>query len=221
MTLDNRADVAAATPHLLKARDAWMNVMANCRDPRGLVSLPRPPMLEDWNLSACQLVSSRISLIERLPRGGRVAEVGVLAGDFSHILLDGCDPVELVLVDLDLRSHDIATRFGADVRSGRVILREGDSSQVLATFPDHHFDFIYIDADHTYDGVTKDIQVAKHKIRPDGLLVFNDYTFWSPMECLPYGVMRAVNELCLRERWGVDFFALEPYMYCDIAIRRL
>ena len=55
----------------------------------------------------------------------------------------------------------------------------------------------------------------------DGYLIFNDYTYWSPVECIPYGVMHAVNELCLDEDWQVAYFALDPYMYCDVAIRRI
>jgi hypothetical protein len=205
---------------LLKARDAWMKVMSRYQDERGLVCPPVPPMLEDRHLARCQLVANRESLVGRLPRGGRIAEVGVLAGDFSQILLEECVPAELHLVDMHLHSHQIATRFAEQVDSGQVVLHEGDSSQVLKRLPDQYFEFIYIDADHSYEGVKRDIKVAKQKIRHDGFLVFNDYTFWSPVECIPYGVMHAVNELCLEEPWEVIFFALDPYMYCDVAIRR-
>lgn len=205
---------------LLKARDAWMKEMSGYQDERGLVCLPIPPMLEDRHLASCELVASRENLLRKMPRGGRIVEIGVLAGDFSERLLESCAPAELHLVDLDLRSHHIDTRFAAQVDAGQVVLHEGDSSRVLKRFPDHYFDFIYIDADHSYEGVKRDIEVAKQKIRHDGFLVFNDYTFWSPVECIPYGVMRAVNELCLAETWEVIFFALGPYMYCDVAIRR-
>ena len=206
---------------LLKARDAWMQVMSDYRDERGLVCLPIPPMLEDRHLENCQIVASRDRIIQRMPHGGHIAEVGVLAGDFSQVLLYECSPTELHLIDLDLRSHKIEKRFAEQVRSGAVILHEGRSSHILKRFPDQHFDFIYIDADHSYEGVKKDINVAKQKIRDDGFLVFNDYTYWSPVECVNYGVMHAVNELCLEEGWQIAFFALDPYMYCDVAIRRM
>jgi hypothetical protein len=35
-----------------------------------------------------------------------------------------------------------------------------------------------------------------------------------------YGVMQAVNEFCLNTNWEVAYFALDGYMYCDIAIHR-
>ena len=206
---------------LLKARDAWMAVMSDFRDDRGLVCPPIPPMLQDRHLENCRIVANRDRIIQLMPREGRIAEIGVLAGDFSRVLLDECYPKELHLVDLDLESHGIIGRFSGEVASGQVILHQGKSSRVLKLFPNHYFDFIYIDADHGYEGVRKDIMVAKQKIRHDGFLIFNDYTYWSPVECIPYGVMRAVNELCLDEGWQVVYLALDPYMYCDAAISRM
>lgn len=36
----------------------------------------------------------------------------------------------------------------------------------------------------------------------------------------PYGVVQAVNELIVAEDWRVVGYALNPHLYCDIAIRR-
>ena len=100
-------------------------------------------------------------------------------------------------------------------------MHEADSSSVVSSFEDDYFDFIYIDADHSYQGVKRDIQSATSKVKEDGFLIFNDYTYWSPVECSRYGVIQAVNELCLAEDWEVVYFALAPHMYCDVALRRL
>ena len=37
------------------------------------------------------------------------------------------------------------------------------------------FDLIYIDADHSYPAVCNDIDHAVPKLRPEGLLAFNDF----------------------------------------------
>lgn len=205
---------------LLLARDAWMRVMSDHQDERGLVCPPSPPMVEDRHLVNCQLVANRTSILHRLPKHGRVAELGVLFGDFSQAILATCAPRELHLIDLDLHTYGVGQRFADEVSRGTVVLHEGDSSQILSSFVDHSFDVIYIDADHSYDGVCKDLHVAKQKIHPHGLVVLNDYTYWSPVECIPYGVMQAVNEFCLREDWEFVYFSLDPYMYCDVAIQR-
>jgi hypothetical protein len=206
---------------LYKAREAWMQVMSNYQDERGLVLLPFPPMLEDRHLANCRVVASRKKIIQGMPKGGRIAEVGVLTGDFSQILLKECSPNKLHLIDKDLHTHKIHQRFSSQIKSGKVELHEGLSWRILKNFKNQYFDFIYIDADHSYEGVKKDIMVAKQKIQRDGYLIFNDYTYWSPVECIPYGVIRAVNELCLEEEWQIVFFSLDPYMYCDVVIRRM
>lgn len=55
---------------------------------------------------------------------------------------------------------------------------------------------------------------------PAGHLLFNDYTFWSATEGIPYGVVQAVNEFCMREGWPIVYFALGWMGYSDVAIRR-
>jgi len=99
---------ASIEQRLQKARNAWMKAMSEFQDERGLVHLPVPPMLEDRHLANCRVLASRDSVIGLMPRGGRIAEVGVLARDFSRVLLDKSSPAELHLVDLDLQSHGIS-----------------------------------------------------------------------------------------------------------------
>jgi hypothetical protein len=101
-----------------------------------------------------------------------------------------------------------------------VQLHESDSAAALASFPERYFDWIYIDADHSYEGVCRDIDPAKRALKPAGLLVFNDYIFYSHNELGPYGVVQAVNELCVKDEWEFRYLALHPAMYCDVAVAR-
>ena len=101
-----------------------------------------------------------------------------------------------------------------------VRLHLGDSSTELAKLPDRYFDWIYIDGDHSLEGVRRDAAVAAAKIKPDGVLVFNDYTVWSVLEFTDYGIVPVVNELLASGEWEMVYIALHPLMYCDVAIRR-
>jgi SAM-dependent methyltransferase len=179
--------------------------------------LVEAPQLGNEHLRNCVVVPTRTSLLQRLPKGGIVAEVGVLHGQFSREILANVSPLELHLIDhkLEPGARDLATKTAATVR-----LHEGDSATVLNQFPDGHFDWLYVDAQHTYDGVVRDIGVARRKVKPHGLLVFNDYTPWSYVEMQPYGVVAAVNELCLSDGWEIVCLALPAHMYCDVALRR-
>jgi spermidine synthase len=117
------------------------------------------------------------------------------------------DPEGVVRGDASARHHliDISlAKFRRDVfapaiQAGTMRLHESDSVEALRCFPDGYFDWIYIDANHCYEGVKRDIDKAKRAVKRDGLLVFNDYAFWSHREFMAYGVVQAVNELCLSE----------------------
>jgi hypothetical protein len=98
-----------------------------------------------------------------LPRSGRIAEVGTQRGEFAQIILALSEPTELHLVDLDFSS--LAPALPQDAR---VVLHAGHSHTVLQGFPDDYFDWIYIDADHSFDAVNRDANAAASKVRPGG-----------------------------------------------------
>ena len=166
---------------------------------------------------------------EHLPKRGVVAEVGLAEGDNARTILEGAEPRELHLIDLDLsvlKRHSIEPAL----RDGIVRLHEKDSVAALASFPDEYFDWIYIDGDHSYPGVKRDIEQAKRAVKRDGLLVFDDYP--TPMNAYAcqrrlfslratrHGVGDAVNELCLAEDWGFRYLALNRWMHWDVALAR-
>ena len=165
------------------------------------------------------MFSSRGAALESFVRGGVVAEVGTQTGAFARQILDVCRPEALHLFDLEFetlgaRHPDVAT-------DGRVVLHRGDSSAALAALPDASFDWLYIDGDHSLPGVRRDVEQAVRKVKPTGTLVFNDYTLWSALECVDYGVVPAANELLCSGEWTIVYFALHPLMYCDLAIARV
>lgn len=174
------------------------------------------PLLEEVHLRNCQVITDRCSLLEHLPKQAVVAEVGVAYGDFSQEILTRTQPKQLHLIDLEQRWGD---RF-AD-RAGQVQIHLGDSGDMLAALPDGYFDWIYIDADHSYDMVKRDTEIAKQKIKPGGLLVFNDYTVYDAFQAIPYGVPKTVHELCREENWEMTHLALESNGFFDVVLRRM
>lgn len=141
--------------------------------------------------------SVRLKMLGEMPKGGRCAEIGVWQGGFSEAILSVTQPKELVLIDpWDLLSaqdkaeqthakHADGDAMGAMYRGvmdrygemKNVTIRRGFSADVLATFPDNYFDWVYIDGNHLYDFVRKDLEVAFRKVRGGGIIAGDDF-FW-------------------------------------------
>jgi predicted O-methyltransferase YrrM len=182
--------------------------------------MQRAPQLRDEHVRHSVVVPERTVLLERLGQGGIVAEVGTLEGKFAREILRIAKPRELHLIDHEI--HALVREMAEEpALRDQVRVHHRDSVEALESFPDEYFDWIYIDAQHTYDGVKRDIEAARRKIKADGLLVFNDYAVWSYVEMQPYGVVAAVNELCIDDDWEIVYLALPAHMYCDVAVRRM
>src|SRR5436190_9845024 len=182
---------------------------------RHLVSTGQPSMAVPPKLLAdCRMCASRNELVQNLPRGGRVAEVGTYRGAFARHILSACDPAELHVIDLDFSALDPAV--AADPR---VTMHQGLSHERLAQFPDNHFGWIYIDGDHSYEGARSDARVAAAKVKPGGCLVFNDFAHADPY-LGAYGVHRAVVEFAVTRGWKFVWWAYEPNALYDVALQR-
>ena len=155
-------------------------------------------------------------LLRILPKNSVCAEIGVHEGDFSAQILRTVDPKELHLVDpweyeesdmykkalyggktrggqteMNNRYQAVGLRFEPDVRSGRVKIHRGYSGNVLDEFPDHYFDWVYIDGNHLYEYVRQDLELAFKKTKPGGYIAGDDYTevgWWQG------GVKKAVDQ---------------------------
>jgi methyltransferase family protein len=186
------------------------------------------------------LYANRIEALESLPRGGVVAEIGVAAGDFTEAMLARLAPRRFDAFDL-FRVHEAERfmgwspaqvfeglshrmhyerRFAAEIAAGKLHLHEGDSSCEMGKQPDSFYDIIYLDGDHSYEGVMRDAEISARKLKSDGIMIFNDYIMFDHVIGVPYGIVHVVNEFCVNRGWRVLFFALQNSLFCDIALRR-
>lgn len=170
------------------------------------------PRLPDNVISNAKLFADREAMLAALPEGGTVAEVGVYRGDFARSIIAVCRPAKLHLIDIDLNP---LTTVGGPVET-----HEGDSATILDCFPQAHFDWIYIDGDHSHAGISRDLDSAHRVLKPGGFLMCNDYSNWCSASATPYGVARAVNEFIVARNYEVCGLALHPAGLHDILIRK-
>ncbi len=183
------------------------------------------PPLPRVLLKNASLLPSREDVVKNhVPHGGVITEVGIAIGEFTELLLKELKPTKFHAIDLfphENQFENYTLRFNHYIENGVMEVHRGFSSEVLAEFPDKYFDYIYVDADHSYEGVVKDIQEVKNKIKRDGLIQFNDYTTFSVREMLPYGVKRAVNEFLIEDGYEVVSLGLQANGYDDVLVRRI
>ncbi|WP_171892259.1 class I SAM-dependent methyltransferase [Mesorhizobium erdmanii] len=207
----------------------------------GSIHISNDPLsLVQEHVEKARIFATREDALATLPRGGKFAEIGVAFGDFSEHVLRTLEPTRFDAFDI-FRLHEVETiwgrpsvetfrgqthrqfyegRFAGEVASGRMRIFEGDSSHLMAQQRDEFYDIIYIDGDHTLEGVLRDAEVAARKLSKDGYLVFNDYIMADHASNSPYGIVQVVNWLCANMGWRVHYLALQRMLFCDICLVR-
>jgi Methyltransferase domain len=208
------------------------NIRQQIIDNKGNPSLP--PHL----LTNAIVLADRVKALDRLPKGGVVIEVGVGYGAFSQKLLDKLQPSRFIAIDTFAITPDsepwkqthlkdsglthldfYTNRFQAYIDSAKMEIKRGLSWEVLAQLPDTSVDYIYVDADHSYESVVKDIDALLSKLKPGAIIQFNDYTHFDQDGLMPFGVPKAVNEFMIREGFEMLYFCLHPDGFHDVVVR--
>lgn len=102
-----------------------------------------------------------------------IVEIGVHQGYSMVDWQKAFNPEIIIGVDNDLHALDLeATKnmliVDGDSHSDEVLLR------VKKYLRGHPIDFLYLDGDHTYDGVKKDYQMYSPLVRSGGIIGFDD-----------------------------------------------
>jgi hypothetical protein len=155
-----------------------------------------------------ELIESRDILLDLLPKDMKIAELGIFKAEFSEVILKKLSPSELFLVDLfpeEMCSGDkdgnnivfvnldnlypkIVSKFN---RYKQVKVIKSYTSDFLNSLDDGYLDAVYIDADHSYEGVKCDLDLSLKKVKSGGIIMGHDYTH----NMFP-GVVKAVDEFC-------------------------
>lgn len=144
--------------------------------------------------------TSRDFLLQALPKYSVGAEIGVNDGDFSERILEIVMPKKLYLIDpwhfesdefykitpygsenvngqnmMDKKYKYVQNKFNTEINKGKVIINRGFSEKILSEFDDEYFDWVYIDGNHLYDFVKKDLDFCLKKVKNSGFITGDDY----------------------------------------------
>ena len=133
-----------------------------------------------------------LAAMDKLGSGAKVVEVGVERGINACECIAKWEGIDLTLVD-SYKGNEVkppTNGFTAELNRRGVKWMLMDSCDAAKLFDDESLDFVYIDADHSYEAVMKDIMAWASKVRHGGVLGGHDY---SEPSC--GGVKRAVDEI--------------------------
>jgi predicted O-methyltransferase YrrM len=185
--------------------------------------------LDQIHIQQLKVLIDRNALLDMMPLNSICAEIGVNEGEFSQRILEKTNPAKLHLIDAwgnASRYHDglknvVEARFSKEITSGKVIINIGYSTDVLTEFPDHHFDWVYLDTDHTYELTSKELAILKDKVKPGGIIAGHDYILGNWVGDYRYGVIEAVHELCVKEGWQLKYITINRNESPSFAITKI
>ena len=147
------------------------------------------------------------------------AEVGVDKGGFSQHLLSKTKLEKLYCIDCwmdDFGSNHKPNEYdpigenrmkeamkALSEFGDRAVFMKAMSAEAAAKIPDESLDFIYIDGDHSMEGIYTDLYAWIHKVKKGGMLAGHDYKdgpgsgikdYWGNQ--LPYKVKTVVDNFC-------------------------
>ncbi|MGH9970098.1 MAG: O-methyltransferase [Pyrinomonadaceae bacterium] len=138
-----------------------------------------------------------LAAICRHKRPRRVFEIGTHTGSSTLAMaINVPDQTEILTLDLE-PSETVGSAYRNTEHSSKIRQLYGNSK----TFDYAPFlgsvDLIFIDADHTYDGVKSDTEKAFQLLRPGGVIVWDDYR-WLDCHVEVVGVTLFLNEFQTR-----------------------
>jgi FkbM family methyltransferase len=190
------------------------------------------------DLRPCPDKRDLAALVNDLYPNGVGVEIGVLRGEYSKLILERWHGGQLYLVDawrhldnyIDMNGQDDKYHYDCLIKTcenikpwqHRAHIVRMDSVASANMFPDEYFDFVYIDADHSYEGVVRDMKAWWPKVKKGGLFCGDDYIpddgdIWLTIEGQPpvyagkFGVRKAVNEFMAKNDLKVYSTTNEPY----------
>ena len=186
-------------------------------------SISRPSVINSWtstkhSTNVSLVFDTRNEIIQHYCssiKEPRILEIGIFKGEFFDFIINNCkissiDGVDLfegvcssgdvdgnnsIEYNLDKSYIELSEKYK---NMSHIRLIKSDSSKYLSTVEDQYYDIIYIDGDHSYEGVKKDLVHSFHKVKCGGYLMGHDYemNLEKGRNLYNFGVKKAVDEFC-------------------------
>lgn len=159
-----------------------------------------------------------------------MGELGCFTGESTRILAKYAEEAEGRLIVIDwfkgskIRKKQVVEsgfkeEFLKNMRGLKYTLMEMESGEAAAKIPDEFFDWFWIDADHRYSKVKRDIKLWYPKVKKEGVFAGHDYDVrentppynekfieYDVVDGMHHGVIKAVNEAFGMPNYGPGYW---------------
>jgi len=132
-------------------------------------------------------------IVKKLPNGARLVELGTYKGrSFSYLVVEAINAGKVFdIVGVDAFPwEDVQPAFIKNMEPlhGHFRYFKSLSWEAAKYFEDESIDFLFVDADHVYEAVKKDIEAFLPKMKKGSIISGHDFNWQHP------GVLQAVKE---------------------------
>ena len=163
-----------------------------------------------------------------------IVEIGVFKGELLDYLVKNCNFKSIDAVDLfegvtcsgnadgnDVVYYDVGKSYLELLEKYKdtpnINIHKSNSINFLQNQEDNYYDIIYIDGDHSYNGVKNDLFNAYRTIKNGGYIMGHDYemNMKKAKNIYNFGVQQAVDEFCITYKQNIISTAIDGCVsYC-------
>ncbi len=132
-------------------------------------------------------------LVAELPDNPVIINIGAERGTSTLAMLEERQDAIIFSIDVGPCESEKENIHRAGLDETKVIRLFGRSQDIGRFWP-FYVDFVWVDGDHSYDGVLGDIETWLRKIGAGGIFAFHDYFEGTPPPHNPSGAGQAIRE---------------------------
>jgi predicted O-methyltransferase YrrM len=147
-----------------------------------------------------------LNMVQRFPSGSKFVEIGAWEGRSTVAMaveiINSGKQIEFTAIDTfggseehvsrqEIVQNTLYQKYKENIKPVENVVRTvvSDSVKAAEQFENNSIDFIFIDGDHSYEGVKRDILAYLPKMKVGGVMAGHDFNEFFP------GVVRAVDEI--------------------------
>lgn len=182
-----------------------------------------------------EIIPNRVEMIRRLAPDSTGVEIGTYRGEFAAQILEALPQCQLTIVDAWTHQEGDYALDDANVNQGgqdmnerivREIFKDFKNVAVIKSFSleaskrfnFQSLDFVYIDANHTYNGAFGDLMAWSSKIKIGGSIFVHDYCTNVDTIRRKYAVVEAVFHF-LKCNWVI--VAISDEQWPTVELKRV